>query len=280
MDAIEEHDPVAVCGLTSGGNDSTILLHAMRPLLTHAVHVNTETGVPQTTEYVRTMTAALDLSLIEQTPPEGRGYREMVLGKVPGYPGGFPGPAMHGAMYQKLKEAALRRVRAEFLEGLSRDRRVIFVTGVREAESTRRFRTTNATGEVFREGRLVWVSPIKHFTDADMAEYRRYHDVPRNEVSDHLHMSGECLCGAYARKDELEMIEFFFPEVAENLRDLEREVMEAWGRGELQKWKNSERTGETVPVKVCQWGWGKNDPITQEDVEGLGILCSACKLER
>jgi 3'-phosphoadenosine 5'-phosphosulfate sulfotransferase (PAPS reductase)/FAD synthetase len=276
--AIEEYDPVAVCGLTSGGNDSTVLLHVMRPFLTHAVHINTETGVPQTTEYVRRMTRDLGLELIERTPPEGRGYRDLVLGRVPGYAGGFPGPKMHPAMYQKLKEAALRRVRAELLEGHARDARVIFVTGVRQDESARRFRNTNATGEVFREGRLVWVSPIKDFTNSDMSEYRRRYSVPRNEVSDHLHMSGECLCGAYAKRDEIEQIEFFFPEVAQRLRHLEHEVKEAWGRGELQYWKDGKRTGKIVDVKVCQWGWAKNEPITEEDLEGLGILCSACKV--
>jgi len=45
----------------------------------------------------------------------------------------------------------------------------------------------------------------------------------RNAVVDKLHRSGECLCGALAREDEIGEIEFWYPEVAARIHALERQ---------------------------------------------------------
>jgi hypothetical protein len=45
----------------------------------------------------------------------------------------------------------------------------------------------------------------------------------RNEVVDLLHRSGECLCGALARADEIHDIDQWYPEVGKRIHDLERE---------------------------------------------------------
>ena len=37
-------------------------------------------------------------------------------------------------------------------------------------------------------------------------------------------MSGECLCGAYAKRGELDEIALWYPDVAARIRDLERRV--------------------------------------------------------
>lgn len=221
---IAEHNPVAVIGLFSGGNDSTTLVYAFRDRLTHLAHVNTGIGVEETRQFVRDQAAALGLPLIEKHPPPGSTYRDLVLRS------GFPGPASHVYMYRNLKERALRLVRKDFITD-SRKQRVLFVGGMRVFESTRRMGTTE---EVHRDGSVVWVSPIAWWTGEHMAEYRRRHDVPRNEVSDNLHMSGECLCGAFAAPGELEQIRFFYPATAAAIEALQDEARDAgvhaeWG---------------------------------------------------
>ncbi len=221
---IAQADPVAVVGLFSGGNDSTTLVYAFRDRLTHLAHVNTGIGIEETRQFVRDQAEAVGLPLIEKHPPPGDTYDELVLRF------GFPGPAGHAVMYRRLKERALRSVRRDFITD-GRKQRVVFVAGMRVFESSRRMGNTE---ETHRDGSVVWVSPLAWWTNEHMAEYRRRHDVPRNEVSDNLHMSGECLCGAFAAPDELEQIRFFYPAAAARIEALQDRAREAgvhcvWG---------------------------------------------------
>lgn len=221
---IEQYKPVAVVGLFSGGNDSTTLVYAFRDWLTHLAHVNTGIGIEETRQFVRDQAAAVGLPLIEKHPPAGCTYDELVRRF------GFPGPGGHALMFTRLKERALRSIRRDFISN-GRKQRVIFVAGMRVFESSRRMGNTE---ETHRDGSVVWVSPLAWWTDAHMAEYRRLHDVPRNEVSDNLHMSGECLCGAFAAPDELEQIRFFYPATAARIEALQDEARAAgvhavWG---------------------------------------------------
>lgn len=89
--------------------------------------------------------------------------------------------------------------------------------------------------------------------------YRRvYGDVPLNDVSANIHMSGECLCGAYAHSGELEEIEEWYPAFVAYIRDLEHRVQEA-GVGD-----EAHRT----------WGWDKNKPREHHKAAGL---CGTCR---
>lgn len=268
-DEIEEagYEVTGVVGLFSGGNDSTTMCHILRDELTHVAHCNTGIGIELTRQFVRDRAADWGLPLIEVHPPSGSTYREMVLDQ------GFPGPAHHYKMYQRLKERGLRQVRKQLVSN-GRRQRVIFVAGRRRAESNRRA----SVPERDREGAIEWVSPLVDWTNEMMKAYREHFDVPRNEVSDMIHMSGECLCGAFATKGELDEIEFFFPEVAAEIRQLELEVAQEFLR-----------RGE--PLTRCRWGWGayRDDPDMPPDlVEAwkrgepfkVGPLCSSCEGRR
>jgi 3'-phosphoadenosine 5'-phosphosulfate sulfotransferase (PAPS reductase)/FAD synthetase len=247
----------AVCALFSGGNDSTTMLHLVADRVTHAVHVNTTIGIEKTREFVRTTAADMDVPLIEAFPPHT--YDELVRGEVIATKGkhegepvwkGFPGPAGHQMMYTRLKERALRTVRRQFVTNPFRQR-VIFLAGMRVFESSRRWRNAN---EIDREGSIVWASPIVHWTNDHMRDYRALHQVPRNEVSDLIHMSGECLCGAFAKPGELDEIAFWFPETAQHIRDLEEQVK---ARG----------------IAACKWG----ERPPKQRATTAGRLCTTCE---
>ena len=54
-EAIEEHDPIKVYALVSGGNDPTVAAHVAArygPRLDGLVHINIGIDVPQTTQFV------------------------------------------------------------------------------------------------------------------------------------------------------------------------------------------------------------------------------------
>jgi len=237
----------AICCLFSGGNDSTVLTHLFRNRADYAVHINTGIGIEQTRQYVRDTCIAFGLPLIEEHPPPGSTYREIVLDR------GFPGPAHHWKMYTRLKERGLEKVRTRLVPNPYRQR-VVFLAGRRRDESHRRA----AVPEQGRKRSMVWVSPLVNWTKLDINTYRLLHDLPRNEVSDLLHMSGECLCGAFAKKGELDEIGDWFPDVRKQIEELQEEVRAA---GHLEQ--------------RCQWGWGAYRDGGPRSKSGL--MCSTCE---
>ena len=223
--AIAEYRPVKRYVLVSGGRDSTLAAHLAKTskiILDGIVHINTGIGIPETRDYVYSFAAWLGLPLIEAIPPQS--YDDIVLRY------GFPGPAAHRLMYARLKERPLRLIRREAQDG-GRGR-VMFITGVRKAESIRRM---GYVKPVTRQGSTVWVAPALDFSNQDVTLYHRANQIPPNPVVANLHMSGECLCGSFAGPGELDQLAFFYPAVAARIRNLERQCFEKglpfnWGR--------------------------------------------------
>lgn len=235
----------AWCVLYSGGNDSTVLAHMMRDRVDFAVHANTTIGIEDTRQFVRDTCHMWGLELLERTAPIS--YREWVIEQ------GFPGPGRHYLAFQKLKERALDEVRRELINN-SRRERVMFIAGRRRAESRRR--ANIPTWET--KGSIIWSSPLAMWTKLDMNTYRLMAgDVPTNPVSDKLHMSGECLCGAFAKPNELDEIRYWYPDVAAEIDQLEADVKAA---------------GHKEPF--CRWGHGQGKPT-----EKTGPLCTSCNLQ-
>lgn len=253
----------AVAILYSGGNDSTTLAHLFRSVATHAVHANTGIGIPETRQFVRDTCASWGLPLIEEHPPTS--YRELVLDR------GFPGPAHHWKMYQRLKERCIEQARKKLVPNPYRQR-MIYLAGRRRSESERRSDLTFTD----RRGSAVFVSPMLLWTKLDLNTYRlMMGDVPHNEVTDRLHMSGECLCGAFAHPNELEEIGLHYPGTRREIEELEAEVLET---GKFPEWQ-------------CRWGWGADKDkilkalrtgMTPEQVgrmfrrSKVGFACSTC----
>lgn len=280
-EALAQHPVVGTYWLSSGGSDSGIVGHLLRGRYDAVLHVNTGTGIKETTQYVHDVAAAWGDTLHELHPKNS--YRSLVLGQVIAGSGpnagirpiwkGFPGPAGHKVMYRQLKNEPLMAFRRSVLGDQknlphTERRKIIYLGGMRWAESDKRFRNAEA---IDPDGSIVWVSPLVHWTDAHMREYRaRYrcqldHDhtqhrlcndraLPLNEVTEHLHMSGECLCGAYAKPGELDEVEFFYPEAAAPLRALEAEA-------------------EQAGITYCKWGQKNGGTASTSPA---GRLCSSC----
>lgn len=236
----------ATCLLYSGGNDSTVLTHMFRDRADYALHADTGIGIAQTRQFVNDTCADWELPLLVRASP-GQTYRELVIER------GFPGPGMHWKMYQRLKERALDAMRAELLAPVStRTHRLLWIAGRRRDESRRRADVPLHE----RDGSVVWASPLAMWTKLDLNTYRQLHPgVPQNPVSAMLHMSGECLCGAFAHPGELDEIGAFFPEVREHIEALQDEVRAAGH-----------------PEPLCRWGHGEGRKADRT----TGRLCSSC----
>lgn len=272
-DAIETYRPVAVFAGFSGGHDSLVSTHLTMGHLgdrCKALHINTGIGIEKTRDFVRRVSAGFGWPLVEQSPPDR--YEDLVLGRVKGYPGGFPGPRMHGLMYQRLKERAIRRVVRDHKAFRSREA-VMFVTGIRHDESRVRTGYNRATSRV---GSQVWVNPFYFSTHATFERYMVEHGLPRNPVKDACGMSGECLCGAYAHPGEKLRIRVACPKTADYLDDLERRVIEAgfpwlWDQEGPPKWFTQQQKGQ--PLLGDWFGPQSDGPVT-------GPMCHGCEKVR
>ena len=254
----EKHRVAGICVLFSGGNDSTVLAHLFRDRATHAIHANTTIGIENTREFVRRTCAEWDLPLIEKTPPRIEDhYKSLVLDQ------GFPGPGHHYKMFQRLKERGLRAAKNELVQNPRRER-VLYIAGRRRAESKRRH-VIPLNG---RDRSIVWASPLLNWTKPDLNTYRATRgDVPQNDVAALIHMSGECLCGAFASPGERDQLDYWFRAHLGLIR---------WLEEELQK-----REYDHIPAYRKTWGWGAIPELAaqaprRERKHEPGGLCEGC----
>lgn len=281
--AIEDHVwrdgrmVAATVVLFSGGNDSTTLAHLFRKDVDYFAHANTTIGIEETREFVRNVSEEFGVELLERMAPrEQDRYRAQVLRD------GFPGPAWHARVFTRLKERALEQIQRELVTN-PRKERVVFIAGRRRTESARRKRVP----EMERKGSRVYASPLVNWTTLDLNTYRLMHrpsltgdfvgdwlgrcevvtcrcaGVPTNKASDLIHMSGECLCGAFAAPGERDAIDAWFPMALDEVREIEALIAD---RDDIPEWRKT-------------WGWGA-DPA-KKALDGAasksGLLCSSCE---
>lgn len=220
-EAIARYRPSHVFVLFSGGHDSLSITHFAVERWPHipVVHLNTGIGLPETQQFVRETAARQCWQLLEyQTPIR---YEDIVFKE------GFPGPPRHNVMYALLKERSLRQLIRTHKQ--HRADRIMLISGVRQQESLRRMRHLKPLQQ---EGAKLWVAPFWQLSKLEVNEYLRSHKLARSPVVDLIHKSGECLCGAFAKKGELKELSLWFPDTATYIRELEQRVMAAgfpWG---------------------------------------------------
>ena len=211
------HSPSKMFVLFSGGKDSSVTLDYFwrnhPELLTGALHINTGIGLQSTTAFARKFCEERYIPFHEARAPLS--YEDIVAKY------GFPGPSAHGKMYVWLKERAL-----DAFVGLQKSHRldnIALVTGVRAEESKRRMGTTL---DISKDGSKIWVAPLIDYSNRDMVRHRDEHSVPMSPASSTIHVSAECLCGAFGDPSELDTIETFYPEdpAVPRIRALERKL--------------------------------------------------------
>lgn len=256
-EALEAYKPSKVFALFSGGHDSLTVTHitAQHPRFDGVIHVNTGIGVPDTNQFVRDTCQEHGWPLHELR--SAWDYLQLVVKY------GFPGPDAHGYMYRYLKERPLMRFIGQ--QKQSHKDCIVLVGGMRSQESIRRM---GHVEPMHKAGAAIWVSPIHDWTALDVTDYVASNGLKRNRVKDNLHLSGECLCGAFADKTERREIQFWYPEVDAKLSAYERVVQAARDSGLVD-----------IPQKHCQWGWGSGMPAEQTDFLPMCYQCHAGREE-
>lgn len=257
-----EHDPIAVWCLFSGGHDSSVLAHRCRHHYDGLAFIDTGTAVPGVIEFAHAFARWIDKPM--RVLDAGDAYRRLVLGGTVRRNGniehgiGFPGPAMHSRCYRALKERQLRTLLRQSKVGHSRRARVLFLSGVRRAESRRR--ADRPPIDRLKGTAAVFVNPLINWTDLDMRCYRRRHRLPESDAAALLHRSGECNCGAFASAaQERTTLKALYPEFFATIEALEAEA-------------------EAAGLRWCRWGGYDRNGKRATDVpkQAPGLLCEAC----
>lgn len=262
---IRDYEPIAAFALFSGGHDSlaALLVSGLLEQFPPALHINTGIGVPATHSFVRQTCQARNCVLIEKCAAancnaKGQLDPQVYADLVREW--GFPGPGHHGKMYNRLKERALRSIERDAganCRGKRKDR-VLYISGCRSEESTRRMANT---AEVQVDGRRIWCAPLHDWSKLDCSLAIELFKAARNPVVDLIHKSGECLCGAFANSD----------------RDNELEELNLWDL--TRPAYNEIKRLEAIVKPIHGWGWGERPPKKQQACAAPpGMLCQGCKL--
>lgn len=261
--SITEHDPVKIFACFSGGHDSLVSTHLTMSQADRydvpfeVLHINTGIGLETTRRFARQTCEDFGWPLLELHAKDdcGQDYEEIVREH------GFPGPAMHIRMYNRLKERCIELALRKAKEGYSRMRRALFVTGIRAEESQIRAGYNRVESKVKAQ---IWVNPCYRWTGQDCYDYQQRHDLPTNPVYDVIGMSGECLCGAYAHQGELDLVRMVEPETADRIERLNAETTEAgfpwdWEHpGPPKRWQLEKEGQQSLFRPLCA-GCGKTD---------------------
>lgn len=238
--AIALFNPVATYVGFSGGNGSKAATHWM---MKHApgcevFHSNTGIGIEAGRQYVRDTCASYGWRLHELRAKEdcGQDYDKLCLRH------GFPGPDGHQMMYSRLKERCVRLLVKRAKVGFPRRAKVLIASGICHDDSE--VRMGYAGREINTVGSQLWINPLYWWTKEQRLAYNATSGMPLNPVAEALGMSGECGCGAFAQRGELERWRRVDPEFAARIDSLQQRVLE---RGFTWNWEGRPPKGGHNP---------------------------------
>ena len=242
LDGVDRAEYQGIYALCSGGKDSITLAHYCREVIDGLVFIDTTIGVPDTLAHVKAFAKKIGKPLTVLTPKMS--YREMV------HKYGFPGPSAHRYAFIFLKWKPIWAWARQF------DKPVLLLSGVRRKESKRRMANVSKAAPMpdpkFK--RMVWYAPLWDWSNGKVFDYLMLNDLKIAPAHDKIGLSGDCLCGAYSRPGEAELIFKEYPEVGEQIAEIER----------------------TCPNKRKSWG-NQSSMCGAKDQESLeGWMCVDC----
>ncbi|NRA48266.1 MAG: phosphoadenosine phosphosulfate reductase family protein, partial [Phaeodactylibacter sp.] len=228
FEAVRKYHPVHALLMISGGHDSvsaaTRSVAALDELRIpySAYHGDTGTGIVETQEYVKDMCLRQGWQLDIRKPEPPYDYESYVRKY------GFPGPAQHQNIMRNLKEKPLRKFITHEIKSTPYAREnVLLITGIRKSESLIRMGYTETTR---KDNSRVWCSPIFYYSAEDVDMWMKTNSIPRNPVKDRICISGECLCGCFAKPEEGAEIKAAYPDAWEKLQKLAKHSPWKWGQ--------------------------------------------------
>lgn len=239
--------------LVSGGKDSVTTAHLFDSIkkLDGVIFIDTSIGIKDTKDFVVDLCDKNNWNLTILKPIEKENYENMVLKY------GFPQPSGHRYSFIYLKWKPLWR----WLRQQKDVGKIAFVSGTRRKESRRRFLTSQALTRDKSYKKMLFVAPLFNWSTKEVWDYLHKNNLEVSPVYKTLHLSGDCLCGAFAQRGEAELISLFYPEVAHKIKDIECKLKD----------KNIS--------KRCRWGRHSSMEGARQQKQLESFLCADCQLK-
>jgi phosphoadenosine phosphosulfate reductase len=158
---------------------------------------------------------------------------------------GFPGPSKHTWFMSYLKGRGVRQFKAVHPDA-------VLASGVRQTESARRALTTKPVGMF--EGAMI-LAPIFDMPTAEVWKNFRAAGFVRAPAYSTLQISGDCLCGAFARETEPAALAHHYPNIWKRIEELQAKV-------------------KPLHPTRWQWGWGCQKARVKKGQDAL--VCVEC----
>jgi len=232
--------------LVSGGKDSISAAIITDRLvgLTGVIFVDTTIGLQETKDFVIRTCKEHSWKLKILKPKTT--YEDMVLKY------GFPKPSHHRMSFIYLKWQPIYY----WIKDLPDREQIALISGVRKRESKRRGRTTEEIKIDATCKYMVWVAPIMYWSTSRVWEFVRKENIEVSPSYKKIHLSGDCLCGAYSKTGEAEIINAFYPEMAAKIRALEKKCKKrkycTWGNQSSMKGVKDQMPLENYMCADCE----------------------------
>ena len=240
-------------GLFSGGKDSMVA--CLEAGVKEVVYCRTGVGLNE--EYVVKTCKRFGWKLHIVEPKEGETYEDFVRRF------GFPHQGIHNTIMGMLKWHPMRKWYST-QKKLGRD--IIYISGRRKKESARRKRMKSNKEYLEMDG-IKFYSPIFDWSTGEVWVYLEEHNIDRSPIYETMHLSGDCMCGAFSQKGESGILSIFHPEMAKRFRRMEAEYGGKWGNQismtDMEKQQNLEI-------------W--MDALTEAGI-GDDLICQECTVE-
>ena len=259
----------------SGGKDSGIVLDYITKEFPEnfrgVIFVDTGIATKATVDFVIDYCKKHDYKLNILHPYDVKRKKKSDYGKI-GQPFtfenlvmnfGFPTAGGHNLTMGWLKYYPMRNF---IYQKIKDGENPAIISGVRKKESKRRSKRKSYASYINHDGKISFVCPLFFKSNEWVTKYWIENNIKRSPVYDTLHISGDCLCGCFAKKEELKLLEMFHPEVFAEIKRLEKLVKEK-GSKEAQRFTT----------------WGNNKKSTME-VEAQSTIentvCTECFFDR
>jgi len=255
----------------SGGKDSGIALNYVANNFSKqfrgVIFVNTGIGTEATIDFVKSYCKAKKYPLFILKPEnvirkDGTpySYENLVMRW------GFPTFSGHRITMQQLKFFPIRQfIQQKMKEG----KKPCIISGIRKKESARRKNNKKWNTSIDNDlgNKIIFVKPLYYKSNNWVMKYFIENDIKRSPVYDTLHISGDCLCGCFAQKDEAKLLQMFHPDVYQKIINLEKKFNSIPNH----KYK-----------KYSKWGNTNMKSITEVEAQTNieSFICSDCILDR
>jgi len=218
LSAIKQYKPSKILVSYSGGHDSATVLHLMDKIEIKFDVLTIDTGIStdgHITRIYNEVVNKLNKRLWIYSNNGAEWYKQQVLDNGFAYT-----PVIHTIYYRMLKERALMTALRDFKK--HRTDNIMFVTGVRRAESVKR----RHTPLISKSGSRIFCNLIAEFTDEDK------HSVMKDNTWFKGKTTEDCMCNWHC-KYKLSHLEES-PQLHKYMANLESDMrdMGLWGYGE------------------------------------------------